>query len=226
MVAVLRSTKGKELLSTGTSTEFKDTKLISDWILLVECMLEWEMWLKSDRMEKEHVERSKQKHRYIMYLIKKVGKRTKGMGLKITKFHAIMHMAMDILNFGVPMEVDTGSNESGHKPTKTAAKLTQRCEDTFDKQTSERLEEIHLLSLAFEEINGRPLWDYPQGYYYPGEMAVDVEPPSLGGGGFHCYFDEKVGHNAVQMTTRITGNEELRVESSLVDFVVDLAHKS
>ena len=36
-------------------------------------------------------------------------------------------MAMDITYFGVPMEFDTGSNESGHKVVKKAAKLTQRC---------------------------------------------------------------------------------------------------
>ena len=43
-------------------------------------------------------------------LIKKAARRTEGMGLKIVKFHAIIHMAMDIDYFGVPMEFDTGSN--------------------------------------------------------------------------------------------------------------------
>ena len=37
------------------------------------------------------------------------------MGLKIVKFHAIVHVAQDVLDFGVPMEFDTGTNESGHK---------------------------------------------------------------------------------------------------------------
>ena len=37
-----------------------------------------------------------------------------------------MHMADDILYFGVPMEFDTGSNESGHKAEKTAAKLNKK----------------------------------------------------------------------------------------------------
>ena len=59
-------------------------------------------WLKSPQMELKHVKRSKKKHRYIiMYLIKKVGKRSKGMGLNIIKFHSIVHMTDDILNFGV-----------------------------------------------------------------------------------------------------------------------------
>ena len=55
---------------------------------------------------------AEQKHRYIMYLIKKVAKCVEGMGLKIMKFHAIMHMTSDIMNFGVPMEFDTLRFES------------------------------------------------------------------------------------------------------------------
>ena len=48
-----------------------------------------------------------------------------------------LHAADDILNFGVPMEVDTGANESGHKPTKKAAMLTQRIEEKFNLQTAQ-----------------------------------------------------------------------------------------
>ena len=59
-----------------------------------------------------------------MQFIKSVGNRVEGMGFKIPKFHSILHMAEDIINFGVPYEVDTGSNESGHKLEKLAAKLT------------------------------------------------------------------------------------------------------
>jgi hypothetical protein len=133
MATILRSTMGRRLLSQN-KTYFGPTQL-RDWTMLVETLLEWEAWLKSDRMELEHVEAAKQKHRYIMYLIKKVGNRVKGMGLKLMKFHGIMHMYMDIIHFGVPMEFDTGTNESGHKRTKKAALLTQKREDTFPEIT-------------------------------------------------------------------------------------------
>ena len=95
-----------------------------------------------------------------MYLIKKVGNRKKGMGLKLMKFHGIMHMARDILNFGVPMEFDTGANESGHKDTKKAALLTQKNQETFTKQTADRLDEMDMLSHAEEELQGNCMWDY------------------------------------------------------------------
>ena len=105
--------------------------MINDWQLLIDTLLQWEQWLKSDKMKLKHVKASEKKHRFVMHSMKKVGKRVKGMGLKITKFHSIMHLTNDILNFGVPMEVDMGSNESGHKTEKTAAELTQKKKRKF-----------------------------------------------------------------------------------------------
>ena len=57
------------------------------------------MWLKSDYMQRHHVQKARRKHLYIMYLIKEVGNRIQGMGLKVVKFHAIMHMVRDIYMF-------------------------------------------------------------------------------------------------------------------------------
>ena len=71
-----------------------------------------------------------------------------------------MHMAKDILNFGVPMEFDTGANESGHKDTKKAALLTQKNQETFTKQTADRLDEMDMLSYAEEELQGNCIWNY------------------------------------------------------------------
>ena len=65
------------------------------------------------------------------------------MGLKIMKFHAVLHLVEDILLFGVPSEFETGSNESHHKKTKVAAKMTQRNEVVFGHQTAKRMTEIH-----------------------------------------------------------------------------------
>ena len=77
------------------------------------------------------------------------------------KFHALVHLVQDILLFGVPSEFDTGSNESHHKPSKYAAKLTQRKESTFHFQTAVRLTEFLILDLAMQEIvHGMKLWEY------------------------------------------------------------------
>jgi hypothetical protein len=124
MAAVLRSTKGRELLKRNNN--FKKEFMIQDWLLLVEMLLEWEAYLCEPRMKVTHLERLAVKNRYIMWLFKKVARRTKGMGLKLMKYHAISHMANDVLLYGVPMEHDTGANESHHKATKVAACLTQK----------------------------------------------------------------------------------------------------
>jgi hypothetical protein len=92
-----------------------------------------------------------------MFLVKKLSVGPK-VGMRFSKFHSISHITNDIRNMGVCSGLDTGSNESGHKPTKTAAMLTQKNAATFDQQTQTRLMETHLLSLATAEIEGRPLW--------------------------------------------------------------------
>ena len=228
LLLVFRSEKGKQLLlklqkkKGATEKKFTPTN-ITDWTMMLETMLEWEEWLKSDEMKKVHVMRSKQKHRYIMYLIKKVMTRSTGMGLKITKFHCIMHIADDIMNFGVPMEVDTGSNESGHKPTKTAAKLTQRNKATFDIQTAKRLDETHLLDLAMEEMKGRPVWDYYHGYEYTVPILgpkVDA-PPTIGGAQYR--ISEQNGEYYCVTVGQIGGmSNAFMLEDAFMEFVVGL----
>ena len=96
------------------------------------------------------------------------------MGFRIMKFHAVTHLADDILMFGVPTNVDTGSNESHHKLTKVAAKLTQKDPTSFEEQTSHRLDDMHILSLSLEELKGRPLFMYNKDFN--GKAIHDVVP--------------------------------------------------
>ena len=102
MLAMLRSTRGRAILNKYRS--FKEGTHLDDWILLVEVMLEWESYLNEPLMQMKHVKRMDRKHRYIMYVMRKVARRSKGMGLKLTKFHMILHIWEDIIQFGVPLE--------------------------------------------------------------------------------------------------------------------------
>jgi hypothetical protein len=121
----------------------------------------WEEWLKSDEMDVKDVERAERKHRYIMYLLRKVAPQGEGMGWKIIKFHSITHMADYIHFFGVPNNFDTESDEAGHRASKTEAVKMQKRKDKFDEQVPIRLSERHLLDLAEAEINGAGrLWQY------------------------------------------------------------------
>ena len=186
IAAVLRSTMGRELLYRRS--KFGKKEGLQDWTILVELLLEWEAYLCLREMRKDHVKKLERKHRYIMYILKNVAERTKGMKMKLMKFHAITHMVQDMLLYGIPYEFDTGSNESHHKPSKHAAKLTQRKEETFNIQTATRLTEFLCIELAMEEVQrGNVGWEYFDGAevweYDPNEVAdsesYDADSESL-----------------------------------------------
>ncbi len=138
-------------------------------------------------MKVSHVRKLDAKHRYIMYLIRRVANRVQGMGLKVVKFHAILHLMEDILLNGVPLEMDTSANEEHHKPSKHAAKLTQMAHTTFNIQTARRLHEFKLIALAILEIKeGKVLWEYFDGFmnelfpdmqvqFHPNQRSEDVD---------------------------------------------------
>ena len=218
MLVVLRTQIGNDLVAQR-SKEFGPT-FLADWIMVIETLLQWEEWMKKDIIYKKHIRAARDKHRYIMYLIKKVAQRTKGMGLKITKFHAILHLANDILYFGVPMEVDTGVNESHHKPNIQAAHLTQKDRKTFEIQTANRIEEMDLLELAAEEIAGRALWHYFDGYDEPlVEPTEQDHEPVTGGAAFRV----GKGPNGVPTITSVRKDKgksaRFMMEEALLYFV-------
>ena len=231
LLMLLRTDKGQELLGKiqrkkGQADKTFSPIKVENWVLLLETLLEWEEWLRSEEMKKFHVLRARKKHRYIMHLVKRIGNRTKGMGLKLTKFHCIMHIADDILNFGVPMEVDTSANESHHKPTKSSAKLTQKNKETFDEQAAQRLMELDLLELAMEEMKGRPLWNYYEGFEEEkeeeGETTNKKEKDPYIEGATLKFFEEN-GELHCQTTRKKKGETVgYPVEKELMQFVVDL----
>jgi hypothetical protein len=222
IAVILRSEKGRRLLRSAKSGNFAHDYQLDDWTMLVETLLGWVQWLKGDNMLRKHVKASEWKHRYLMYLYKKVIKRTKGMGMKFPKFHLIAHLTRDIFNHGIPRWLDTGSNESGHKVVKTAAQLTQKCLDTFDSQTLERLLETHLLALALEEMEGRPLWNYLAGYEHAEEHEPVIADPTTGGSTFKSAVDEATQENTLDIASQMRYSDGLYVETGFVNFVAGL----
>ena len=224
LAAILRSTRGRELLEGRKNSKFAQSGGVDDWMMLVETLIMWEQWLKSDEMDRKHVRRAQKKHLYLMYLVRRVANRRRGMGMKMMKYHGIMHMVEDIYNFGVPMNYDTGADESGHKPSKTAAKLTQKRKDTFDKQVSQRLTEVQALDLAMAEMKRyRPLWEYycPEN---PDVMDQHGRPKEgIFGARYVTTLDDE-GENSMAMLT----NKRVRptdVEQPFIDFVAALSKK-
>ena len=171
MAAVFRSQRGRiRILRNKNFT----AKKIQDWLELLEIILCWEAFLCQPTMTLTHVLKLVFKHRLLLWMIKKTACRKTGMGLKLMKYHAITHLAKDILLFGVPLEVDTGSNESGHKETKKAARTTQKNEKTFDLQTATRLDQFRTTELAMQELRGLKIWEY---FDKPERKRTDHELP-------------------------------------------------
>jgi hypothetical protein len=138
------------------------------------------------------------------------------MGLKIMKFHGIVHMADGIINFGVPMNYDTGSNESGHKPAKAAAKVTQKRKEYFDEQVGSRLTEVKALDLAVKEIDeGHRPWKY---------SGTDELKSLYPHGGRYVIIRDELGAKTLQkLDQRSTDTAEVvRKEQSYVDFIAGL----
>ena len=158
MAAILQSNLGRTILKN--LKHFKKNSWLKDWSVLVETLLQWEAYLKLPEMELKHVNKLQDKHRVIMWLIKSVLRRIKGMGMDTIKFHGILHLVESIKSDGVPNVVDTGDNESHHKPTKYYSKLTQKNEKTFERQTATREDEFHLIDLALLEMEGKCIWEY------------------------------------------------------------------
>ena len=228
IAAILRSQQGQDLLSTNEN--FASPQVYKDWVLLVEMLLEWEAFLNEDVMTVHHIRRLRRKNRFIMYLIKKVLNRQTGNGLKLIKFHIIIHMFMDILLYGVPSEVDTGSNESQHKLAKIAAKLTQKNETTFDFQTCTRLDEFFLIDLAIAELDDDlRLWDY---FSRPADPLPEDPPPhpppKTGGVTINVFKDnDNSRHPCYSLGTGLDSRKAFPLEwnSHVVSFLYNLQVK-
>jgi hypothetical protein len=163
LLVVLRSTKGRECLMSqrGAKEFFGEEEQVSDWIMLLETLLQWEVWLRQESIKTNELHRARKKHQYMMGLFKKIVKRQKGMGMKLTKFHVILHLVEDILDYGVPITFDTGSNEMAHKGYKSSAKQTQKNARQFEFQTACRCIENLAVTLAgIEKEEDITPWKY------------------------------------------------------------------
>ena len=225
MLAIVRSTTGRNILMSQRKSSLRNNeKALDDWILLIELMLEWESYMNEPEMARKHVVRLEKKHRFIMYIMRKVAQRTEGMGLKTSKFHSIIHIWDDILQYGVPLEYDTSANESFHKPTKAASKMTQRSAVTFNYQTAKRLVEFFLIGLAMEEIEtGRVIWNYYDRKPLRGRMdSDDFPPPWTGDTQIVVYRDPDSGDTGFIMKSKSRFKAQTRWNGDIVDFLVGL----
>ena len=198
LAASLRSTLGrKAILDPDSKTKakmefFPDARWVYDWILLLETQLQFLSWLQLPSMLVADVKRMDKKVRELMNMTKQVGKRKTGMGFKTMNFHGIKHVRDDILNFGVPSNVDTKSDEMHHKDDKKSAKRTQKRPKTFDIQAVGKIEDRRGIEFGMEELAGRPRWHYYKGFKHTetqDEAPRGVDVPTLSGVEASFFFE-------------------------------------
>ena len=72
-------------------------------------------------------------------------------GLKIPKFHEVLHICRDISRHGPTLEFDTCPAESNHRFTKEEGKKTQRIKSRFVSQTATRIYERNVIYTAYDD---------------------------------------------------------------------------
>ena len=122
--------------------------------------------------------RFQQQTRQMMLWIKQWVRRDPGTkNWSISKFHELLHIAIDIRNIGAPSNVDAGKGESGLRywaklPAKT---VRSRGDDHFLKDMSYRLYETRLLQLAFDRCLDDVVHEEEEEPAAPTDEEIDAE---------------------------------------------------
>ena len=124
------------------------------YIHVLELLLMLESLCKQDDIMKNDVHWIRDGMPYVMETIKTVINRQEGCGMKIIKFHLMIHYAEDILRFGSMKNFDSSIGERHHVSLiKEPAKRTQRRKGVFELQTANRYCEKIAIHKAISELD-------------------------------------------------------------------------
>ena len=234
ILVMVKSQAGVRILKKTRKGGFKTQESIDDWALLLEQLLLMEGYLNVPEMEVRDLKKLQKGIRYIMYLTRMVAQRSEGMGLKLLKFHSLLHVVDNIALYGVPLECDTSANESHHKPTKQAAKLTQMIHETFNLQTGTRLIDFEVVDYARCEMeDGKVPWQYYQGLKEEGqeveasnsdestidEEEVETKPMDAM---IQVYLNDQTNKVEFKMVSRSRHKANTQMHPQLLEFLWDL----
>ena len=115
---------------------------------LFEDLLLYMEWLSKTQYDRNTLDAYNIKIKSLMTKMKLLVRRENNKGLKVGKFHEMLHVIRDIKLFGPPCGFDGRPGESSHKDTKKCAVKTQRRKDIFEYQTGYRIYENLLVSTS------------------------------------------------------------------------------
>lgn len=133
--------------------QLRNPNHVTDWILVVSSLLQWHQWMKQSHISKSQVSKSQLAVQWLMRRVAEVSPRPKGMGTNTIKTHLVLHLREDMLDHGVPQNVNSAYAESAHIPlAKETARKTQRRASSFTKQAAQRYVENLAISLASSDM--------------------------------------------------------------------------
>ena len=122
------------------------------YINVLEKLIILSEWLCKDEIEISCLEQVHNNIINIMKLYKDTVRRDSIHGMKLSKFHEMLHIVRDIHLFGPPKGYDGRPGESSHKQTKMLARRTQRRTDVFEIQTGKRIYESLVIDKAYDDF--------------------------------------------------------------------------
>ena len=127
---------------------------IKDWVLVVSSLLQWHQWMKEPHLTKSHVLRLHATVQWLIRLVADIAPRTTGMGNNTIKRHLVIHICRDMLDHGVPQNVNSAYAESAHIPLakETSRRLQQKRATSFTFQAATRYTENLALDLACDDL--------------------------------------------------------------------------
>ena len=218
LLMTIRSTRGRQALLTETRGRskllFPDKTYVRDWIALLETQLQFERWMNLPEIRVNLVHRAGTKFREMMNMNRRIAKRESGMGFRTLNFHGTLHVPEDMLNFGVPTNVNTRSNEMHHKRDKKTAARTSKQLGKFDIQMARKVTERLAIDFGMEELNGRPRWKYYSGFDHSDRFvnSLESEPFAPSYTGVQSVFFKRPGKDRIlqRVCTSMKGKENFK----------------
>ena len=154
---------------------------VSDWILAVSSLLQWHQWMKQPEMPRHQVVKSQYAVQWLMRNVANVCPRQTGMGNNTIKTHLALHLCEDILDHGVPDNVNSAYAESAHIPlAKMTSRNTQKRAVSFTKQAAHRYVENLAVTLASADVaNDVKLMGSRLDTPSPTAAPVDAQPSGV-----------------------------------------------
>ena len=126
---------------------------VTDWITVISYLLTWHEWMKQPTISKKQVRGSHAAVQHLMRMLATVAPRPGGMANNTIKRHLVLHLCEDILDHGVPDNVNSSYAESAHIPlAKITSRNTQKRAVSFTKQAAHRYVENLVVSLASADV--------------------------------------------------------------------------